>query len=248
MKRVAWAGLSVMFVQGIVACASGDAQTSGCDALAACCASLAGGVAETCEATLSSSGASEAACSAALQTLENSGVCAAGRADGGGGGAFGSDEGEGGSGCVALAACCPQLPVDADPTGCMAVAMDGTSEACTESLNDYEKSGYCVQNQFIGPGSAPTPTCTSSGELVVSVTTAEDVPVCDATVTAWQGEGTWDLTPSPPVGGACAYVGNSGESGLEIRIAVQAPGYSPGGSTVTGGGCVAASVELEPEP
>ena len=249
MKRSAWTGLSVMFVQGIVACGStsGDGQGAACDALAACCASLSGGVADTCKAALSSPGVSQATCISALQTLESSGVCAAaGGSDGGGGGG-----GDGGSGCVALAACCPQLPVNADPTECMAVAMGGTSEACTESLSYYGRSGYCVlaaggMNSPSKPVQPP-PTCSTPWPLVVSVTGFEDHPVCSATVTASQGDGTWDLN-SLYVGGVCSYVGNSGGSGVEVRITVQAPGYLPGSSTVTGGGCDAVSIVLDPEP
>jgi hypothetical protein len=246
MKRFAWTGLSVMFVQGIVACGSTSGQGAACDALAACCASLSGGEADTCEAALSSPGVSQATCTSALQPLVSSGICAAAAGSDGGGGGGGGD---GGSGCVALAACCPQLPVNADPTECMAVAMGGTSEACTESLSYYGRSGYCVLAEVKGSGSMPiqpTTTCPTAGQLVVSVT-GEGHPVCNATVTASQGVGTWDLNPSF-VGGACSYVGNSGESGVEIRIAVQAPGYAPGSSTVTGGECDGVLIVLDPAP
>jgi hypothetical protein len=126
----------------------------------------------------------------------------------------------------------------------MAVAMEGTAEACAESLGDYGKSGYCLQGQGVVLKSP----CPPAGGLIVSVTTVDGQAICDATVTAWQGEGTWDLTLAPPDGEPCTYVGNSGESGLEIRIAAQALGYIAGSSTVTGGGCDVVTIGLDAEP
>jgi hypothetical protein len=89
--------------------------------------------------------------------------------------------------------------------------------------------------------------CPSAGQILVSVMTDEDHPICDATVTASQGEKTWDLMPLPPLGQRpCSYVGDAGELGTEVRISAQAPGYAPGSSTASGGQCDFLSIVLDP--
>jgi hypothetical protein len=130
MKALLWMVPAVGVALG-VGCSSNDDSATGCVGLVACCASLSGEEAELCQKQVTASGASETACQEELTGLENSGICA-----GGGGG-------EAGTGCGALSACCSSLPVDQDPTECMEVAGNGTDEACSESLSDYGKLGYC---------------------------------------------------------------------------------------------------------
>jgi hypothetical protein len=112
-------------------CGSSDDSPTGCAGLAACCATLSGAVAETCQEEITASGSSDSACQDVLSELENTGMCAGA----GNGGA---------TGCAALSACCPNLPVDQNPSECMEVASNGTVEACTESLSAYAAGGYCA--------------------------------------------------------------------------------------------------------
>jgi hypothetical protein len=71
--------------------------------------------------------------------------------DGGGGG--GGPDSDLAMGCEALTACCPTLPVSEDPMACLTVVMEGTTEACTESLATYQSAGYCFSADG---GSLPT--------------------------------------------------------------------------------------------
>jgi hypothetical protein len=106
------------------------------------------------------SGALDQACASALTTLQNEGICSGG--GGGGSGSGGVDGGGGGGGpdgdlamgCAALTACCPTLPVSEDPMACLTVVMEGTTEACTESLATYQSAGYCFS-----PDGGGLPTC-----------------------------------------------------------------------------------------
>jgi hypothetical protein len=58
------------------------------------------------------------------------------------------------TGCAALTACCPELPVSEVPTECTAVAAGGTADACAESLASYQSAGYCLSLSGGGPSAA----------------------------------------------------------------------------------------------
>jgi hypothetical protein len=147
IERAGWA--FVLLSAGILGCSSSNDSATGCGALSACCATLAGTEAEECQTSVMMSGATDAQCNEALQGFQMTGLCGGtggSGGSGGGGGAAGS--GEGGvlipTGCAALKACCPNLPVEADPMGCLTVVMEGTPEACAESLATYEAMDYCL--------------------------------------------------------------------------------------------------------
>jgi len=121
-----------------IACSTSSRATTdgdpGCAALSACCALLSGAQAASCQATLETGGMTAGACSEALSAFQSGGAC--------GGSGSGSDSGSGG--CAQLTGCCATLPVSEIPTECTAVAMTGTTEACNESLSQYQGDGYCL--------------------------------------------------------------------------------------------------------
>jgi hypothetical protein len=53
-------------------------------------------------------------------------------------------------GCVALAACCHELPAAEDPTECLTDVQVGTASACSESLSMYQSAGYCKPDGGVG--------------------------------------------------------------------------------------------------
>ncbi len=125
----------------VAACGSGGGGA--CDALSACCASLAGAEAQECSDAISQSGATNAQCAMVLSSYQS--VCKSSGSASGGSVPFGSG-GEGGvptDPCASLTTCCPNVPVAGDPMACMTVAMDGTAKACLESLESYASAGYC---------------------------------------------------------------------------------------------------------
>jgi hypothetical protein len=123
------------------ACSSSNADSM-CGALSACCQELAGTEAQDCQSAIEGSGETEAECGQALQQFQTAGYCGGNAADRDGGGVEGGPAK--GNGCSALRACCPELPVSEDPTECLTVAGEGTTEACIESLATYQADGYCL--------------------------------------------------------------------------------------------------------
>jgi hypothetical protein len=153
----------VLAAAGLACGGSNDGSgATGCSGLSACCGTLSGAEAETCQAAIMMDGITDAQCTQALQGFQSSGLCSGGgSSDSGGGG--GHDAGAGAdtsvssaAGCAALSACCPDLPVSEDPMGCLTVAKEGTSEACTESLASYNADGYCL------PDAGPSPVLDAS--------------------------------------------------------------------------------------
>jgi hypothetical protein len=144
------------------ACGSSNDASTGCSGLSACCASLSGGEAATCQATINTDGVTDAECTQALNSLESAGYCGSTGGSGTGGGDTASTDGGGFAsddaaspfemGCAALSTCCPTLPVAGDPMGCLTVAMEGTAEACAESLATYQSEGYCQATGIPTPG------------------------------------------------------------------------------------------------
>jgi len=137
------------------ACGSGGTAVSTCGTLSTCCGSLSGVLAESCNATASQSGITEAQCGQALTAFQTSGECG-GAGSGSGsttGAATGSVTGStttsggsttSGSGpCTTLAGCCPTLPAAEQPSECMDVVQNGTASACTATLSEYQAAGYC---------------------------------------------------------------------------------------------------------
>jgi hypothetical protein len=124
-----------------VGCSSNNDDLTGCAGLVACCATLSGAEAETCDEGVTASGGSDSLCQSALTDIENTGLCP-------------SASNSGATGCSALSNCCNSLPVAENPTECMEVANNGTDEACTESLSAYASGGYCggsAPGQTFGP-------------------------------------------------------------------------------------------------
>jgi hypothetical protein len=120
----------------VTACSSSSGNIgTGCSGLSACCSTLSGGEAESCESTVSTTGITDAECNSVLTGFQNDGFC------GGGGGGGGGGSGSGG--CATLSSCCPNLPVSQDPSECLTVAKEGTDPACNESLATYQTAGYC---------------------------------------------------------------------------------------------------------
>jgi hypothetical protein len=156
---VACASATLLSFPGVACSSSSGSAETGCSGLTACCASLDGADQAACQSAVMMSGASDEACTDALMTLQHQGICAAEAS--GGDGSGGTDGGGGGRqdsdlpmGCGALSACCPTLPVAEDPMGCLTVAMEGTTEACTESLSTYQTAGYCFS-----PDGGSLPSC-----------------------------------------------------------------------------------------
>jgi hypothetical protein len=153
-------GLAALAASGLFACGSSNDDATGCSGLSACCAMLSGTESQLCQADVEMSGATDAACTQALMSLQNAGYCGSlggtgGTGDGDAGGGGGGGDGAGG--CAALSACCPNLPVSQNPMACLTVAMEGTAEACAESLATYEGAGYCSSGGS-GPGGCKNPT------------------------------------------------------------------------------------------
>ena len=146
MRRfiVELSGLALLSSSLCVAACSGGGGA--CDALSACCASLAGAQAQECSNAISQSGATDAQCAMVLSTYQSAGACKSSGSASGGSVSF-NPGGEGGiptDPCASLTTCCPNVPVAGDPMACMTVAMDGTAKACLESLESYASAGYCA--------------------------------------------------------------------------------------------------------
>jgi hypothetical protein len=249
MERSSWMGWGMLTLGAVAACSSGSSdEESACDALADCCASLSGAEAEQCQAAVASSGATDSACSSALATLQDAGLCGSA----GSGGSTTDDDGgtPGMTGCAALASCCPELPAQQDPTECMTVASSGTTLACTESLDGYQMAGFCTDaepNLPFHPNEGGGLSCGAeggSGQIVVAVSDGTTA-LCSATVIASQLGATWALALSDT--GSCSYVGGSGSTGSSVRIQATAPGFSTDSTTVPGGGCESVTLGLAPE-
>jgi len=85
-----------------------------------------------------------------------------------------------GTGCVALTACCPSLPVTEDPTECDAVASGGTASACELSLATYQSAGYCSTSSGSLPSCKNPPTTTSGCDACILAKCSSYVTMIEA--------------------------------------------------------------------
>jgi hypothetical protein len=165
-----WVAVLLGFSGGALGCAGGSNSVgTGCTGLSACCSMLPSDESAGCDAVASAPSVTASECDDALATYQNAGLC--GGSEGSGGGSA-----DGGSGCGALSACCPNVPVAGDPAACAMVASDGTEEACQESLEAYQKAGYCASTAVVLP--CPPGSC-ANGSSVESCASLES---CCATL------------------------------------------------------------------
>jgi hypothetical protein len=182
-KSVTMAAAVVGLMGGAIACAgSSNSVGTGCSGLSACCSMLPSDEVDGCQAVASAPEATDSDCNDALVTYQGAGFCA------GGGGAGSADSGA--TGCGALSACCPSVPVAGDPAACAMVASDGTEEACQESLEAYQTAGYCSSGDTLckpgfcmgGPTAIPVTQGCASLASCCGTLSATEAEACDSIV------------------------------------------------------------------
>jgi hypothetical protein len=204
-----------LVVSAALACtgSSSSGTTAGCDALAACCASLSPALAPTCNAYVGTYGITDAECASDLASFQSAGECGTlGTQPGGPGSGTGGVTSPTLTGCAGLSACCPTLPVTEVPTECDAVASTGTAQACDESLTTYRQAGYCgggavTKPNLQGTGGGTTQTNTQC----FTVESGGSLTECLATVQFGACEPHASVGPCPTdnLSGCCAYYGSS---------------------------------------
>jgi hypothetical protein len=138
-----------------VACGDGNGAPTGCGGLSACCANLAGPLAESCQTLLAANGVTDAACEEELRSLESAGSCGpVGASDGGSGNTWG------GSGCYEVTGYgSTQICIfTADTTcatgfssgSCPSANLDGCCVMTMTALGYTSTTGSCYYGYLVG--------------------------------------------------------------------------------------------------
>jgi hypothetical protein len=179
-KSMTMAAAVLGLTSGALGCAgSSNSVGTGCGGLSACCSMLPSDEVGGCQAVASAPEATDSDCNEALASYQGAGFCGATA------GSSGADSGA--TGCGALSACCPSVPVAGDPAACAMVASDGTEEACQESLEAYQRAGYCSSDVPLCPsgfctkGSSASPDCISLASCCGTLAGSE-AEACDTVV------------------------------------------------------------------
>jgi len=88
------------------------------------------------------------------------------------------DTGTTSAACTALAACCHELPVAQDPSGCLTDVQVGTASACSQSLSTYQMAGFCKADG----GSSGSPDGGSGGATTTIAQARQAMPTTAITV------------------------------------------------------------------
>jgi hypothetical protein len=120
-----------------------------------------------------------------------------------------------GAGCATLKACCPNLPASQDPTECLTVADEGTSEACGISVAAYQTAGLCVDGGLRLPVMAEAGT-SALGSMCIGSGNGADGLACCATGND-DCTGDYDCCGGSCMGGACTSIGSDCTASLGSR-------------------------------